>query len=75
MLELHATGGARFQDAMGQWHEAEVLPGSYVSGWLMVVILGTSGARRRSLVLLPDSAAAGDLRRLRVWLRWRLART
>jgi toxin CptA len=75
MLELHATGGARCQDAMGQWHEAEVLPGSYVSGWLMVVILGASGARRRSLVLLPDSAAAGELRRLRVWLRWRLART
>ncbi|MGP1681757.1 MAG: protein YgfX [Giesbergeria sp.] len=73
-LELNAAGGARCQDALGQWHETEVLPGSYVSGCLIVVILGASGRRRRSLVLLPDAAAAEDLRRLRVWLRWRLAR-
>ena len=72
-LELNANGSARCQDALGQWHEAEILPGSYVSTWLTVVNLGASG-RRRSLVLLPDAAAAEDLRRLRVWLRWRLAR-
>ncbi|MBE0620569.1 MAG: hypothetical protein IH605_08265 [Burkholderiales bacterium] len=75
ILELNATGDARCQDARGQWHEAEILPGSYVSGWLMVIILGASSGPRRSLVLLPDSAAAGELRRLRVWLRWRLARS
>ncbi len=73
-LELNAAGGARCQDGFGHWQEAEILPGSYVSGWLTVVILGASGGRRRSLVLLPDAAAAEDLRRLRVWLRWRLAR-
>jgi len=73
-LELNAKGGARCQDALGRWHEAEILPGSYVSAWLTVVNLGASGRRRRSLVLLPDAAAAEDLRRLRVWLRWRLAR-
>ena len=73
-LELNATGGVRCQDGMGQWHEAEILPGSYVSGWLVVVILGAGGRRGRSLVLLPDSAAAEELRRLRAWLRWRFAR-
>ena len=72
-LELNDTGGARSQDGLGHWQETEILPGSYVSGWLIVLILG-AGGRRRSLVLLPDAAAAEDLRRLRVWLRWRVAR-
>ena len=74
-LELNAKGGARCRDGTGQWQEAEILPGSYVSGWLIVVILGAGGRRRRSLVLLPDAAEAEELRRLRVWLRWRLARS
>ena len=73
-LELNAQGGARYRDGLERWHETEILPGSYVSGWLIVVILGASGRRRRSLVLLPDAAAAEELRRLRAWLRWRLAR-
>lgn len=74
-LELNVQGSARCQDGTGRWHEFEILPGSYVSGWLIVVILGEGGRRRRSLVFLPDGAAADDLRRLRAWLRWRLARS
>jgi toxin CptA len=73
-LALDAEGGARWQDRSGRWHEAEILPGSYVSGWLVVLNLAEDGRRSRSLVLLPDSAAAEELRRLRVWLRWRLGR-
>ena len=73
-LELGAQNRARWQDASGKWHEAEILPSSYASDWLIVVNLRGSGPHRRSLVLLPDSAAAEELRRLRVWLRWRLAR-
>jgi hypothetical protein len=73
-LELAAEGNARWQDGSGQWYEAEILPSSYVSSWLVVVNLGAGGGRRRSLVLLPDCAAADDLRRMRVWLRWRLGR-
>jgi Membrane-bound toxin component of toxin-antitoxin system len=73
-LELAAKGDARWQDGSGQWHEVEILPGSYVSDWLVVVNLGAGGARGRSLVLLPDSAVVEELRRLRVWLRWRLGR-
>lgn len=72
-LELKAEGAVRWQDGSGEWRDGEILSGSYVSGWLLVLIL-RGGGRRRSLVLLPDAAAADDLRRLRVWLRWRLGR-
>jgi toxin CptA len=73
-LELDAQGRARWQDGSGQWQEAEILPSSYASDWLVVLKLRASGGRDRSLVLLPDSAAPEELRRLRVWLRWRLGR-
>ena len=73
-LELGADGGVRWQDGCGEWHEASILPGSYVSGWLVAVNLGGGGRRAYPLVLLPDCAAAEELRRLRVWLRWRLAK-
>lgn len=68
-LQLGGQGPARWQDGSGQWQEAEILPGSYVSDWLIVLNM-----RNRSLVLLPDCAPADELRRLRVWLRWRLGR-
>jgi len=45
-----------------------------VSNWLVVVNLCMPGRRGRTLVLLPDCAAAEELRRLRVWLRWRPGR-
>ena len=73
-LELSATGAARCQDGLAQWRDAEILPGSYVSRWLIVVVLGAGGQRQPALVLLPDCAAPEELRRLRVWLRWRLSR-
>ena len=73
-LELGAHGRARWQDGSGQWQEVEILASSYASDWLVVVNMRGGGRRERSLVLLPDSAAAGDLRRLRVWLRWRRGR-
>jgi len=73
-LELNATGAVRCQDGLGQWQETRVLPGSYVSAWLIVMNLDKDGKRGYSLVLLPDSAAAEELRRLRAWLRWRLSK-
>lgn len=73
-LEMGAERSARWQDGSRQWHEAKILPSSYVSDWLVVVNLGVNDRRVRALVLLPDCAAAGELRRLRVWLRWRRAR-
>ena len=73
-LELSEQGPPRWQDGSGRWHDAEILPSSYVSDWLIVINLRGNGRRGRSLVLLPDGAAAEELRRLRVWLRWRLKR-
>jgi hypothetical protein len=70
-LEMNSAGGVRCQDGLGQWQDLRLLPGSSVSRWLIVMILGEVGKRGRSLVLLPDSAAAEELRRLRAWLRWR----
>ncbi len=73
-LELSADGNARWQDGTGQWHEGRILPTSYVCGWLVVMNLGGNAHAARSVVLLPDCAAAEDLRQLRVWLRWRFKR-
>lgn len=74
-LELDAGGAVRYQDGLGRWHETELRPGGYVSAWLIVMPLAAGGGRSRRLVLLPDSAPADELRRLRAWLRWRLARS
>ena len=70
-LQFKAQGAVRWQDGSGQWHEAQILPSSYVCGWLVVLNLGANGRLARSVVLLPDCADAEELRRLRVWLRWR----
>ncbi len=74
MLELDARGRTRCRDGTDVWHDAVILPGSYVSRWLIVLSLDAGDRRRRSLVLLPDTAGGDELRRLRVWLRWRLGR-
>lgn len=71
-LAFDTKGGVRCRDGLGSWQEAAILPGSYVSRWLIVLLLEAGDRRRRSLVLSPDAAASDELRRLRVWLRWRL---
>jgi toxin CptA len=49
---------------------ATLLPSSFVSPLLIVLrVKSEAGEGVRSLVLLPDSAPAQELRRLRVWLR------
>jgi hypothetical protein len=73
-LEIAPNGDVRWQDGSGRWAEAAIGDGGFVSSWLVVVTLSTKGNGSRALVLLPDCAAAEDLRRLRVWLRWRLGR-
>ena len=50
---------------------ASCLPGATVHPWLTVFRLQTEQGRRYSVVLVPDSLAAADFRRLRVFLRWR----
>jgi toxin CptA len=49
---------------------ATLLPSSFVSPLLTVLrVKSEAGDAVRSVVLLPDSAPAQELRRLRVWLR------
>jgi hypothetical protein len=50
--------------------EARTGPHGPVSLWSFARAFGWP-ARRRLLVLLSDAAAPEDLRKLRVWLRWR----
>jgi len=70
-LELYADGHASWRDRRGLWHEGGFGGDHYVSAALVVVGLRPAGRRTRPLALVADSASAEDMRRLRVWLRWR----
>jgi toxin CptA len=71
VASLRIAGDGRLQglDASAEWRDAEVLGDSFVSPALIVLRYRMEG-QVRSLTLLPDSAGADDLRRLRVSLRW-----
>jgi toxin CptA len=69
-LRITADGGLQGLDAAAEWRDAEVLGDSFVSTGLIVLRYRIDGQSGRSLTLLPDSAPADDLRRLRVSLRW-----
>lgn len=70
---LRMTTDGRLQcrdEQQGGWADVEIMGDSLVSPALIVLRYRASGKRVRSLTLLPDSADADDLRRLRVSLRW-----
>ena len=69
-LRVAADGRLQCLDDAGEWRDAEVLGDSLVSPALIVLRYRVADKRARSLALLPDSADADDLRRLRVSLRW-----
>ena len=69
-LRMTADGMLLCQDEQGEWREVEVLGDSLVSPALIVLRYRFETQRVRTQVLLPDSANAEDLRRLRVLLRW-----
>lgn len=69
-LAIDGNGGLRLADGE-TWRELEIMDDSLVSPALVVLRYRLPGQRARTLVLLPDSAAADDLRRLRVALRWK----
>lgn len=55
----------------GEWRPAALLPESVVTPTLTVLRYRTAGQRwAESRVILADSLAAADFRRLRVWLKW-----
>ena len=73
VLRLHADGrleklGADETPVVWQVHPSTtVLP-------FLVVLLYRQQGRTRSLVLVGDSCASDDFRKLRLWLRWRAAK-
>lgn len=69
-LRITANGSLQCQDAAGEWREMAVLGDSFVSPALIVLRDRVDGGAVRKHILLPDSAPAEDLRRLRVSLRW-----
>lgn len=68
-LRIGHNGSLMLRNGSGGWKAASVLHDSFVSPLLCVVRLDVDG-KRQALTLLPDSAGAEALRRLRVSLRW-----
>jgi hypothetical protein len=70
-FDVMPDGGASWSDRAGGSHFARTIRAAWCSEFLLVV--GLQGADRRWnwVLLLPDSAETGSLRRLRVWFRWR----
>ena len=70
-LEITAAGRLSFLTRRGSWHACELLGTSYVSPRLTILNLKAEDRRlMHHVVLVPDSVAARDFRRLRTWLRW-----
>ena len=73
-LVLGSDGTLEFVQENGQGGHAAVLADSTVHALMTVVRLQPEGERwARSVVVLPDSTDAEQLRRLRIWLRWQAA--
>ncbi|MDR2219149.1 MAG: hypothetical protein LBE24_01025 [Methylobacillus sp.] len=70
-LEVSASGELSMLTREQGWRVATVRGDSFVTPPLTVLVLAPEGQRlSRYAVLLPDSADAEALRRLRVWLKW-----
>ena len=71
-LEVRDEDRAAVQTPDGEWHDARVLPTTYVSPVLTVINLRIPPAIfARHAVIVPDAIRAEDFRQLRVSLRWR----
>jgi len=73
-LTLRDDGRLEFARVDGSCGEARLHPQTTVTAFLCVLLLRAQ-ARVEALVLLPDALAAEDFRLLRLWLRWRAARS
>jgi toxin CptA len=72
-LEFSSAAGCALRDPGGLWLPAEVRHVAVPAGWLAVPVARDANGRSRAAVILPDAADAEDFRRLRVWLKWRVA--
>ena len=70
-IELREDGSGRWRDRQGREHAVVDATSSWAGPVLVVLGLRVSRWRTRWVLLLPDSAPADALRRLRVWLKWR----
>jgi toxin CptA len=69
-LRIAADGQLQGLGDADEWCDVEVQGDSFVSTGLIVLRYRFDGQALRNLTLLPDSASADALRRLRVSLRW-----
>jgi toxin CptA len=70
-VEIGEGGAASYQTRRGDWHHAALLDTSFVAAGLTVLNFRIQGSWiARHIVIMPDSVAKDDFRRLRVWLRW-----
>ncbi len=69
-LRVAADGRLQNLDDRAEWRDVEIQGDSFVSTTLIVLRYRAADGALRTLSLLPDSADADDLRRLRVLLRW-----
>jgi len=71
-LLLKDGAGCEFMLRNGDTLAGSIEGSTFVAPLLIVINISSEGrGRRRSAILLPDSAPAEDLRRIRVWLRHR----
>lgn len=71
-LQCQMDGRLSLLQAGQDWQPVFLLPGSIVNPWLTTIrYRSETGKQGGTLVLLPDSLAEDDFRRLRVWLKWK----
>ncbi|HSD44182.1 MAG TPA: protein YgfX [Burkholderiales bacterium] len=74
-LEFSPAGHFALSNPAGVWLSAEMRRAAVPAGWLAVLAARDANGRSRFAVILPDSVEPEAFRRLRVWLRWRVAAT
>ena len=73
-IRLERSGSVSLQNGPDTaWEEAKLGATLFVHPWLTVFRLQTTGGSARTIIVTADSLPAGDFRRLRVFLRWRLS--
>ena len=62
-------GQWRLQTRYGENKQAILCGEYFVANWLMVIRFRTRDTKKYSVVILPDSGAGDDIRRMRVYLK------
>jgi hypothetical protein len=74
IIRLEANGSIQVKSNTDQdFAPATILPGITVHPWLTVLRLKLADGNHCALLFSPDNLTADDFRRLRIFLRWRVA--